>query len=297
MNCVHCQVPLPDGARFCAACGTPQPEPKPQNRCVKCGAELPQGGVFCNKCGANQAQQAPAAPAPSFCRTCGNPLAPGILFCNKCGTPVGAAPQKSGLSPAAKKGIFIGGGALVAVIALVVILVVVLSGGVHSSPESVAEAYMEATVEGDYSAMAECMPAAVIRADLISSGAYTSSELEDKSRDELLDLLQSLADDPESDYYGRSPDTGIGIEIVSVEVTDRSKDDSDLERIRGTVKSYGFTDEEAESVTASATVRVTYRFDGADEYSEYLGELAEMLSRQTERFTCVEMDGDWYVLD
>ncbi len=44
-------------------------------------------------------------------------------------------------------------------------------------------------------------------------------------------------------------------------------------------------------------MRVTYQIDGADEYSEYLGELAEALSRQTERFTCVEMDGDWYVLD
>ena len=54
--CAKCRNPLPSGARFCAACGTPAPEPK-----------------------------SPAA--KKFCTGCGQPVAPNARFCAGCGTP------------------------------------------------------------------------------------------------------------------------------------------------------------------------------------------------------------------
>ncbi len=283
MNCVHCQVPLPDGARFCAACGTPQPEPKPQNRCANCGAELPQGAGFCNKCGANQSQQAPAAPVPSFCRTCGNELAPGAGFCNKCGTPVAAAPTRGGLSPAAKKGIFIGGGALLLVIALVVILVVVLSGG---GAESVAEKYLSAKMINDYETMLECYTDRAIMNTLADSTSHSYAELSEKSRSELIDLCRKeLIEDPDSTYYKGKIDKESEIVVVSSGIVETSTDE-ELEAAKVWLRFAGYTTEECESITDAVTVRVEYR--RASSTSD---------NTNTVSITCIEMSGSWYVLE
>ncbi len=50
--------------------------------CVNCGEQLPEGARFCPACGAEQT-------APT-CATCGAALLPGARFCFSCGTPVPA---------------------------------------------------------------------------------------------------------------------------------------------------------------------------------------------------------------
>ena len=50
------------------------------NGCVNCGEQLPEGARFCPACGAEQT-------APT-CATCGAALLPGARFCFSCGTPV-----------------------------------------------------------------------------------------------------------------------------------------------------------------------------------------------------------------
>ncbi len=52
------------------------------NGCVNCGEQLPDGARFCPACGAEQ--------TASSCSTCGAALLPGARFCFSCGTPVGA---------------------------------------------------------------------------------------------------------------------------------------------------------------------------------------------------------------
>ena len=55
----ECGQPLPEGARFCPACGKAQgapaaqvsPEIAPPRKCSYCGAELPLSAEFCPSCG------------------------------------------------------------------------------------------------------------------------------------------------------------------------------------------------------------------------------------------------------
>ncbi len=64
MNCIKCNNPIPDGAKFCPSCGasyleasnvapSPMPAPEPEKRyfCEKCGLELTRGVKFCSVCG------------------------------------------------------------------------------------------------------------------------------------------------------------------------------------------------------------------------------------------------------
>lgn len=69
MNCPNCNSPLPDGAKFCTACGTP----------------------------------VQAAPAGPVCSSCGQPLTPGTKFCTTCGTPVASGPAPDSNAPAAEQ--------------------------------------------------------------------------------------------------------------------------------------------------------------------------------------------------
>ncbi len=64
MNCIKCNNPIPDGAKFCPSCGAsyleasnvaassvPAPEPEKRYFCEKCGLELSRGVKFCSVCG------------------------------------------------------------------------------------------------------------------------------------------------------------------------------------------------------------------------------------------------------
>ncbi len=77
--CAKCSATLAEGAKFCAACGTPVATGG--GRCIKCQAPLAEGAKFCSDCGA--AQQA-------TCAKCGADLAAGAKFCGSCGAAQGA---------------------------------------------------------------------------------------------------------------------------------------------------------------------------------------------------------------
>jgi membrane protease subunit (stomatin/prohibitin family) len=49
--CVSCNAPLSAGAKFCAECGTAQPQSR---HCTNCGVQLPPGAKFCSECGTAQ---------------------------------------------------------------------------------------------------------------------------------------------------------------------------------------------------------------------------------------------------
>ena len=59
MNCPNCQTQLPEGTKFCYACGCAQPEQSVSSqtetvmpeKCVRCGTVLQQGARFCPGCG------------------------------------------------------------------------------------------------------------------------------------------------------------------------------------------------------------------------------------------------------
>ena len=55
--------------------------------CPNCRADIPEGNRFCEACG---------APAPIRCPSCGEPASPGAKFCGKCGAAltVGASPRR-----------------------------------------------------------------------------------------------------------------------------------------------------------------------------------------------------------
>jgi len=49
--CPGCQAQVPQGAKFCMACGNAIPQPAGPAPCAKCGTELPAGAKFCFSCG------------------------------------------------------------------------------------------------------------------------------------------------------------------------------------------------------------------------------------------------------
>lgn len=60
----------------------PAPAEEPQPRCTACGAALPDGAKFCPACGT------PAVP-PKTCPVCGAaPAVEGAKFCSECGAPL-----------------------------------------------------------------------------------------------------------------------------------------------------------------------------------------------------------------
>lgn len=72
--CPKCQAAVPQGAKFCNACGTAMPAAA---ACPKCQAAVPPGAKFCSACGAPM--------ATAVCPKCNTPAAPGAKFCANCG--------------------------------------------------------------------------------------------------------------------------------------------------------------------------------------------------------------------
>ena len=68
-------------------------ELKRVTQCPSCGAEMPNGALFCATCGTKIVQPEsavePASPA-LFCEQCGATIAAGVKFCTSCGTPISA---------------------------------------------------------------------------------------------------------------------------------------------------------------------------------------------------------------
>lgn len=52
-NCIQCGNELNDHAKFCAKCGTKQPEEEQKRFCEQCGAELTPDAKFCPSCAAS----------------------------------------------------------------------------------------------------------------------------------------------------------------------------------------------------------------------------------------------------
>lgn len=61
MNCAECGQHLPEGARFCTACGR---RVEPVLECPQCRTQAPEGARYCFKCGTALTAPAPAEAAP-----------------------------------------------------------------------------------------------------------------------------------------------------------------------------------------------------------------------------------------
>lgn len=65
MYCRHCGAQLPDGSKFCTACGKAQTDENAVVYCSACGAQVAAGVDTCPACGAPIVAATPApAPAP-----------------------------------------------------------------------------------------------------------------------------------------------------------------------------------------------------------------------------------------
>lgn len=53
MKCVKCGKEVPDGALFCAFCGSKMESEKNVQFCVNCGAQVEDGAAFCQSCGSS----------------------------------------------------------------------------------------------------------------------------------------------------------------------------------------------------------------------------------------------------
>jgi predicted amidophosphoribosyltransferase len=89
--CRGCTKPLPDGARFCPACGAEGPG----FHCPRCG----HVGLSetCARCGGSEKNAAPS------CARCGEALAADHAFCKRCGAKKDA-PLDSGRDGLARDG-------------------------------------------------------------------------------------------------------------------------------------------------------------------------------------------------
>jgi hypothetical protein len=93
LPCASCQRPLPQGARFCPACGAASSGAP----CARCGETTLH--EVCPRCGASAAARAPSR----VCEKCGETLGEGDGFCRRCGTPAGhGVPVADPLLPAAE---------------------------------------------------------------------------------------------------------------------------------------------------------------------------------------------------
>ena len=74
--CPKCQAAVPQGTKFCGACGSPIAVAGAA--CPKCSTSATPGSKFCSNCGASL--------AAAVCPKCSTPAAPGTRFCGNCGT-------------------------------------------------------------------------------------------------------------------------------------------------------------------------------------------------------------------
>ena len=75
VRCPECGEPVPNGAKFCMACGAKMEK---QEVCPACGEPIVKGAKFCLNCGRRL--------APGVCPNCGKEVTPGAKFCLECGT-------------------------------------------------------------------------------------------------------------------------------------------------------------------------------------------------------------------
>ena len=85
MECPSCKADIPEGNRFCEACGAPAPI-----RCSSCGALARSGARFCGKCGVALTVAASPSDAP---QTRASPLSAEaerrqltVMFCDLVGS-------------------------------------------------------------------------------------------------------------------------------------------------------------------------------------------------------------------
>jgi membrane protease subunit (stomatin/prohibitin family) len=80
VECSNCHAANPEGAKFCASCGTSLAPPKVE--CANCHADNSPGARFCGNCGQ------PLGPQPVHCPSCGTETAADAKFCPSCGTAI-----------------------------------------------------------------------------------------------------------------------------------------------------------------------------------------------------------------
>ena len=71
-----------------------------RNICTKCEAVVPEGGRFCPACGEAFTQECPPANESVYCASCGNAVGPGVRFCMGCGAPVSEETASHGAADA-----------------------------------------------------------------------------------------------------------------------------------------------------------------------------------------------------
>lgn len=105
--------------------------------------------MFCSNCGANNAD------GSTFCQGCGAALSSDGSAASNVAMTAPLAPKK----PVNKK-VIIGIGIAAVVAIIVLVLVIVLNkdkNNIHKSPESIANAYLEAYMSKDYEGMLDCI--------------------------------------------------------------------------------------------------------------------------------------------
>lgn len=75
-TCANCGAKLPEGVKFCSACGKEIIDPDTMV-CPNCNNKMPVGAKFCFKCGTKLV---------NTCVKCGKELAVGAKFCSECGS-------------------------------------------------------------------------------------------------------------------------------------------------------------------------------------------------------------------
>lgn len=168
-------------------------------KCIQCGAEIKDGAKFCTACGAPQ----PAQEEKRFCKACGAPLKPGGTFCTACGAKAEipgqqpgdaaqqAAPQQREAAPAKKKSAAPVVIAVVAVCAVIVVAAVFAFGAFGKTDDtSAASQGMTENVEEPYQTVEEVVPAQIESsdADILADGTVSLTGVVEISTDNRLFL-------------------------------------------------------------------------------------------------------------
>ncbi len=75
IKCAKCGEGMPEGAKFCSACGNELQKQEKMMKCGACGEDLPLGAKFCLHCGRKI----------NPCPQCGTDLIEGVSECKVCG--------------------------------------------------------------------------------------------------------------------------------------------------------------------------------------------------------------------
>ena len=208
----------------------------------------------------------------AFCVKCGAKLEEGAKFCTACAFPVdGSAPVNTETPEAATASVaakplnkkligIIAGAAAALVVALILIFVLLPGGADHSSPEAVAEAFVEAYFGGDVGTAYDCYPDFYLEYIADQMGCEVSD-----LKGIMADNLAALMEDVE-------------FKIKKVKVDEETDDLDDIpSRIQNRMSK---ADEKAFEGYAEVTIKM--EFDGSD---------------TTRYISCICLDGKWYVLE